>query len=644
MLIEQSRASRSRAGWLAGLLLSWPILMDAEGRLHHMRKSRGRETASQDPGGQQRVASSPESGPRFPRPKILVIDAPDVTPVLQQRGYAAVSGSFGQPVVVPPTAGYQPLNQTADLPGYTEQEIVVADLAGPEPQAPTGRPAEPPGPGVRWLWVPTASGLVDPRPAAMLGVRDAMNRIYDHGGVFILFAAARFDPDYKITERDRAGALSSYGSQRVEADNWSLLAELRWLDVTADRGEEIDGADNGIARDLEIENYLTSGRFTCVVKPSSMTAGRWVSLATSKYGDPVAGIIFPEQEKTTGLIFILPQVEHRADLVAELIDRVLPRLAPRLFPHAEGSRWTRRPEYDLPRVTALKDEITRIEEATRRHMRGLEEQIEAEREQHGFLHDLLTATGDDLVQAVIKALQAIGFNEVQDVDADAGAGGQAGSLREDVRIMDAGVPVLVEVKGITGMPKEASLLQVAKYLIPRMRDWDRSDIHGLAVVNHQRNLPGLDREHEHVFQADVLSNAQHQGFGLLTTWDLFRLVRGFIIHRWHHDDIAGLFVTSGRIRPVPAHYEFIGVVDEYWAQAAALGLRMESGVLRVGDRIVYEQPVDFIEEDVTSLQLSDQDVEEAHPGDHAGLKTKLSKEQARKGVRVYRVKPRNNGS
>jgi hypothetical protein len=368
-----------------------------------------------------------------------------------------------------------------------------------------------------------------------------------------------------------------------------------------------------------------------------MTTGRWVSLATSKYGDPVAGIIFPEQEKTTGWIFILPQVEHRADLVAGLVDRVLPGLAPRLFPHAEGSRWTRRPEYDLPPVTALKDEITRIEEATRSRVRGLEEQIEAEREHHGFLHDLLTATGGDLVQAVIKALKVIGFNDVQDVDADAGAVGQAGLLREDLRIMDATVPVLVEVKGITGMPREASLLQVAKYLAPRMREWRRSDIHGLAIVNHQRNLPGLDRDHEHVFQADVLSNAEEQGFGLMTAWDLFRLVRGFISHGWHHDDVAGLFVASGRIRPVPAHYELIGAIDEYWAQASALRLRLQSGTLRLGDRLAYEGPVDFLEEDVISLQLNNQSVEEASASDYAGLKTALTKQQARKGTRVYRA-------
>lgn len=67
--------------------------------------------------------------------------------------------------------------------------------------------------------------------------------------------------------------------------------------------------------------------------------------------------------------------------------------------------------------------------------------------------------------------------------------------------MDAAVPELVEIKGIRGKPKEANSLQVTKYLAPRMREWGRTDLHGLTIINHQRNLPGLEREHDHVFQA-----------------------------------------------------------------------------------------------------------------------------------------------
>jgi hypothetical protein len=570
----------------------------------------------------------------------LVVDAPEVTLALQQRGYAAVSGSFGQPVVVPPGAGYLPLNLTTDrLPGYTEQEIVIADLAGPAAQDHSGQPIERPGPGVERVWAPTASGLVDPRPAMMRAVRSAMDRIYRHGGVFIIFATARFDPKCIINCLDRSGDLASYGGRQLDADNWSLLSELRWLSVAGDTGQEMDVAENGVARILGIENYFNSGHFECSVRPSSIS-GQWETLATSKYGDPVAGMILPG-ENASGLIIILPQVERRADLVTELVDRVLPVLRPRLFPHFEGSRWTRRSEYDLPRVKELSDEIVQIEEATRVRVRELEEEIESERAHCGYLHDLITASGDDLVQAVIRALKTIGFSDVRDADADAKVAGETGPRREDLQIMDGPVPVLVEIKGVAGTPKEASTLQVTKYLIPRMKEWNNTNIRGLAIVNHQRHLPALDRDNEHVFQADVISNAKDQGFGLLTTWDLFRLVRGFMAHGWRHDDIAELFVSDGRIQPIPAHYKFIGLVDEYWDKASVLGLHLASGELRTGDRVAYELPVEFIEEDVTSLELNHAEIEAAGADDYVGLKTKLSKKQARKGVRVYRVKQRS---
>jgi hypothetical protein len=589
----------------------------------------------------------PPSEPKYARPKILVADAPDVAAALRERGYAAESGSFGQPVVAQDRAGYSPLNPSFDLPGFTEQEIVVADLVGPEP-VPEDRQATAPVLGVPALWASRVGGLVDPRATVMVSVQKEMDRIYRHGGVFILFGAPRVDPNVVLGMRDRDGTLVpcdssgaplGYAARRMEADNWSLLSDLRWLHVRSDTGREMDAADNGFARVLGIENYFKAGRFECVIEPTWSLAKRWVTLAVNKYGDPVAGVILPdleEQEQTTGLIFVFPQVERRAELVTELVDRVLPGMAPRLFPDADGSRWTRLPEYDLPGISELRNEINQVEGAARARVRELEEQIKAERSRFGFLHDLLTTTDDDLVQAVIRALETIGFKDVRDADADAKGAGETSALREDVRIMDAVVPVLVEVKGINGLPKEAHSLQVTKYLVPRMREWQRSDLRALAIINHQRGLPGLERENEHVFQADVLASAEEQGFGLLTAWDLFRLVRGFLVHGWRHDDIAGLSVTTGRIRPIPAHYTLIGTVEEFWPQAGALGIHLQAA-LHLGDRIAYELPVDFIEENATSLQMDKQDVDEAKEGDYVGVSTGLTKDQARKGVRVYLV-------
>ncbi len=151
-------------------------------------------------------------------------------------------------------------------------------------------------------------------------------------------------------------------------------------------------------------------------------------------------------------------------------------------------------------------------------------------------------------------------------------------------------------------------------------------------------MPALDREHEHVFQDDVVANAEQQGFGLLTTWDLFRLVRGYQRNGWRPEDVKNLFYLPGRIDPVPSHYELVGTVEAFWERPGALALAVSGLPIRVGDLIAYELPVDFVEERVTSLQLEDEEVQEAPLGSLVGVKTTLGKAQARKHVQVFRVR------
>jgi len=371
-----------------------------------------------------------------------------------------------------------------------------------------------------------------------------MDRIHNHGGVFVVFTSPLFNTRYILGEFTQYAGVQEHDA--IVASNWDLLSDLGYLSVTADTGEEMYAPDNDVAKGFALDRYFADGQFQCVIQPSGMLNGRWATLAVSKFGLPVAGAIFPDSDQgPKGWVFILPPVDRAAELVAHLLDRVLPALAPRLFPDAEGSSWTRRPEYEVPRIAGLRSEIRAVEEASRQRVRELEELIEAERTPYGFLDDLLTASGAPLVEAVIQTLKLIGFADVHDVDAEAEAAGDTGPRREDIRIMDARIPVLVEVKGITGMPSEEEAMQVAKYLRPRMKEWNTTDIHGLAVINHQRNLPALDREHERVFQDDVLVNAQDQDFTLLTTWDLYRLARSAITHHWSRSDVEELSSRRG---------------------------------------------------------------------------------------------------
>jgi hypothetical protein len=252
------------------------------------------------------------------------------------------------------------------------------------------------------------------------------------------------------------------------------------------------------------------------------------------------------------------------------------------------------------------------------------------------LYDLIRENSTLLVSAVNKALEVLGFQSVIDVDKEMEKAGDTRPKREDLQIKDGSPILLVEVKGISGLPMDESL-QAWKYLVPRMKEWNRTDIEALSIINHQRNIPPLDRENENPFREDNLINAQEHGFGLLTTWDLFRLTRSYLKNRWKHEHIKPLFYQKGRIQPVPKHYEFIGTVQRFIPKIGVVGVQIEAANLKHGDRIAFELTVEFEEQEVESLEVDNQPVAQAEIGMLAGIKTHLTKQQLKEKVRVFRL-------
>ena len=170
-----------------------------------MARQRTQSGDGSKPTNSEPQEAEPEaSGPKYPKPKIIVIDAPDICEVLGERGYAVTRGTFGQPRSVSPSAGYTPLKLSDELPGYPEQEIVIVDLTGPAPSAEPEQVDGPP-PGVETLWASLAHGQVDPRPPAMAYVRSEGDRILRHGGVFVLFAAPATRLEYVSARRSPYG-------------------------------------------------------------------------------------------------------------------------------------------------------------------------------------------------------------------------------------------------------------------------------------------------------------------------------------------------------------------------------------------------------------------------------------------------------
>lgn len=198
--------------------------------------------------------------------------------------------------------------------------------------------------------------------------------------------------------------------------------------------------------------------------------------------------------------------------------------------------------------------------------------------------------------------------------------------------------LLVEVKGVNGKPADDDSMQVQKNVIHRVREWKRLDIQGLTIINHERHLPPLDRENKSPFRDVILTNASHGRFGLLTTWDLVRLIRSFLKFGWSSNDVKAVFYRIGRIEPIPEHYEYVGHIQDFLEKAGVVTILVEGATLRSGDRIGFELPLEFEEQDNTSMQMEHKPVGEAEAGMLIALQTTLTKTQAKKGTRVYRVK------
>ena len=69
-----------------------------------------------------------------------------------------------------------------------------------------------------------------------------------------------------------------------------------------------------------------------------------------------------------------------------------------------------------------------------------------------------------------------------------------------------------------------------------------------------------------------------------------------------------------------------------------IGIKIEENEIRLGDRISFELPIEFEEQNVDSLQIDGEAVDLARNGQIVGIKTNLTKEKGKKGVRVFIVR------
>jgi len=176
-----------------------------------------------------------------------------------------------------------------------------------------------------------------------------------------------------------------------------------------------------------------------------------------------------------------------------------------------------------------------------------------------------------------------------------------------------------------------------------MKQQQRTDVSGLAIINHQRSIPPAERQNDKVFTPQQMEDAQHHDIVLMTTWELFRLVRGAMDFGWPFEVLQGLFYGKGRKCPIPSHWEPVGHVAHFYDKSGVVSILLE-GTLKVGDKIGLLLPTRYVEEAVSSLQVEKEAVEEAVSGKRVGHKTTRVRSEMKDGLPVFVVREISPGA
>lgn len=578
----------------------------------------------------QEVAGGEAYSPVHPKPKIILLDLPESTVgELQQQGLNVVIGTLGKPYKVQKGSGYVRLQSSGRYPNYTEQEIVVVDLEAPEP-ANDPPQSDPPPESEPQLWAHAASGIVDPRPEAMVGLQEHSKRIYESGGAFIAFATPRQPLKFHYG-RVRWRELELQDS--CEFDAWGLLPATWGISTSFDVGKEV----TPISARSELRRLLTEWldriEFNCTMSVHSRCEDKWEIIAANKYGEPV-GLLSLNTENR-GMILVLPQLADKDKFIARLFKDVLPHLAPHLFPDFEGAKWIHREEYECPAVLQLEQQKRAVLHEMQQKLAAIEATVAGTAAQERWMQDLLTGHDDLLVAAVHRALVNLGFTNVVDVDSERDAKGQL--RREDLQICDRSPLLVVDIKGIGGYPADEECQQAHKHATVCMKSLNRTDVQSLTIINHQRSLPPLDRENRMPFRQVILDYADEIEMGLLTTWDLWRLVRSARHNGWRPEQVKPIFYRKGRIEPIPENYEYAGNVVKIWPERGTIGIVLAAKELKVGERVSFEFPTEFVEQQVSSLQVDGKPVSQTVASNNTGIQLEGGLPKLKEGMRVFRV-------
>ncbi|MFL0198695.1 hypothetical protein ACJDU8_24525 [Clostridium sp. WILCCON 0269] len=551
---------------------------------------------------------------KYEIPKILLVDVDNsIKEKLLEDGFNIDIGTLGHRYneVIGCECG---LNYS--LPCLTEKNIIIVDMKEDNSLGVNPFDSQPPNGDHKGFIMPKGSNFFNPRYLSGAIIGSEFEKVVNNGGILIAFADKKYSETYYQVEYSYG---TCYSDKNFNASNYD------WMPCNSDSitncivGKEIyfntetektfksifSNCENDITYHCTINNAIDTEHTTVICK--------------NNLNEPISFILkYNPKENNSGYLIVLPQFKDIYKPIKNLFNEFLPLLKPELFPDFVKNSWVNTEEYILPEVKKLDRERENLVKEYEQKLKELEKETANKKSEYEFLTNLLISDGYDdfLVDNVKKTLEHIGYESVVTVDDLV-----EGNRQEDLRILDNGQFTVVEIKGHNGNPTEDDCQALVKYISRNMKSMNRTDIHGILIINHHKLKAPLDRPYP-AFTEQQISDAIRDDYTLVSTWELYKSVRLLQEGLITFDDINTGLHTKGLFTALPTPWQFIGKIQHQFDNHKISCFYSEADTINIGDELIIENGNDYFRINVDEMMVDCKAVTTSKKGDKLSINIK----------------------
>ncbi len=253
------------------------------------------------------------------------------------------------------------------------------------------------------------------------------------------------------------------------------------------------------------------------------------SIAENSYSKNIAGKALYDYGSSEGYISLIPPDDGIA--YSEFVKNTLQKVFD-IDLNIEGRAppsWLS--DYTVPNEECIEEEI----EEKKEQINELQEELESITR----FKDLLYEIGDPLEEITREALRKVGFKVEDEIPG-----------KRDGILQTSNTSFALEITGTTGGVKLSKCRQLDEWVENVTAESPEKDVSGLLIVNPEMDIPPEERDIS--IEPNVESYMKQRGdYKILTTIDLYGLVKDSIDGNLDREDIRGIFCQEDTLISTP---------------------------------------------------------------------------------------------